>query len=307
MDKKYIKKIEKSFKNHTLCETIVHALKKRWPLWWISDKNILSLQLESYAYKKLKKKYKYIINNAKSEYTLSNENNKVIWVCWLQGMDNAPKLVQRCYESLKSNMKGYKINVITEENMFEYIEIPDYIVTKWKKGIISFAHFSDVIRVNLLVKYGGVWIDSTVLCTDNLLNNRLENSPLFVYKSIMRGSNVISASNWFISSVPKNPILVLVQNLLYEYWKTENVIIHYYLFHIFFTLATEKYPEIWNKVVSFNNISPHILVNELNDTFSQERYDEIKKMSSFHKLNYKIEYLEVENSFYQNLIIKGRY
>lgn len=30
-------------------------------------------------------------------------------------------------------------------------------------------------------------------------------------------------------------------------------------------------------------------------------------MSSFHKLNYKIEYLEVENSFYQNLIIKGRY
>ena len=114
-------------------------------------------------------------------------------------------------------------------------------------------------------------------------------------------------SNWFISSVPKNPILVLVQNLLYEYWKTENVIIHYYLFHIFFTLATEKYPEIWNKVVSFNNISPHILVNELNDTFSQERYDEIKKMSSFHKLNYKIEYLEVENSFYQNLIIKGRY
>lgn len=307
MDKKYIKKIEKSFKNHTLCETIVHALKKRWPLWWISDKNILSLQLESYAYKKLKKKYKYIINNAKSEYTLSNENNKVIWVCWLQGMDNAPKLVQRCYESLKSNMKGYKINVITEENMFEYIEIPDYIVTKWKKGIISFAHFSDVIRVNLLVKYGGIWIDSTVLCTDNLLNNRLENSPLFVYKSIMRGSNVISASNWFISSVPKNPILVLVQNLLYEYWKTENVIIHYYLFHIFFTLATEKYPEIWNKVVSFNNISPHILVNELNDTFSQERYDEIKKMSSFHKLNYKIEYLEVENSFYQNLIIKGRY
>lgn len=307
MDKKYIKKIEKSFENHTLCETIVHALKKRWPLWWISDKNILSLQLESYAYKKLKKKYTYIINNAKSEYTLSNENNKVIWVCWLQGMDNAPKLVQRCYESLKSNMKGYKINVITEENMFEYIEIPDYIVTKWKKGIISFAHFSDVIRVNLLVKYGGVWIDSTVLCTDNLLNNRLENSPLFVYKSIMRGSNVISASNWFISSVPKNPILVLVQNLLYEYWKTENVIIHYYLFHIFFTLATEKYPEIWNKVVSFNNISPHILVNELNDTFSQERYDEIKKMSSFHKLNYKIEYLEVENSFYQNLIIKGRY
>ena len=307
MDKKYIKKIEKSFKNHTLCETIVHALKKRWPLWWISDRNILSLQLESYAYKKLKKKYKYIINNAKSEYTLSNKNNKVIWVCWLQGMDNAPKLIQRCYESLKSNMKGYKINVITEENMFEYIEIPNYIVAKWKKGIMSFAHFSDVIRVNLLVKYGGVWIDSTVLCTDNLLNNRLENSPLFVYKSIMRGSNVISASNWFISSVPKNPILVLVQNLLYEYWKTENVIIHYYLFHIFFTLATEKYPEIWNKVVSFNNISPHILVNELNDTFSQERYDEIKKMSSFHKLNYKIEYLEVENSFYQNLIIKGRY
>lgn len=307
MNEKYIKKIEKSFENNTFYETVFHAIKKRWPIWWINNKDILNLQMESYSYKKVKKKYKYILDNVETDYKISKKNNKIIWICWLQGMEDAPKLVQRCYESLKKNMKEYTINIINEDNMLEYIDIPKYIIEKWKKGIISFAHFSDIIRVSLLIKYGGVWIDSTVLCTDNLLKDRLENSSLFVYKSIMRGSDVISASNWLIASVPENPILILVQKLLYEFWKKENVIIHYYLFHIFFTLAIEKYPQIWNDVVSYNNISPHILVNELNSTFSEKRYDEIKRMSSFHKLNYKKEYIEMENTFYYELIINGNY
>ena len=36
---------------------------------------------------------------------------------------------------------------------------------KWEKGRIPAAMFSDLLRVELLIKYGGTWIDSTVLCT----------------------------------------------------------------------------------------------------------------------------------------------
>jgi len=45
------------------------------------------------------------------------------------------------------------------------VELPGYIVEKWEKGRIPAAMFSDLLRVELLIKYGGTWIDSTVFCT----------------------------------------------------------------------------------------------------------------------------------------------
>lgn len=307
MKEEYVNKIRISLKNGTFYPTIVHALRNRWPLWWIRNRNLRALQLEERAYKKMKEKYKYILDNANEEYTLTNKNDKIVWFCWLQGLENAPLLVKRCYESLKENMSDFKINIVTEENMFEYVDIPDYIIIKWKKGIISFAHFSDLLRLNLLIKYGGVWIDSTVLCTDGNMRKYITEYPLFVYRSIMRGTETVSASNWLISSEPNNPILVLVQDLLYEYWKDYDVIIHYFLFHIFFTMAIEKYPDIWSSIPRFNNVNPHMLVDELNNSYSLERYIDIKKMSSFHKLNFKLKYNEEKGSFYNTLIINGNF
>lgn len=307
MNQQYLDKIKMSIKNNILMPTVYHAIKKRWPLCWVGNTKIRELHLEDRAFKRLKKKYKYVLDEAPSKYDLKDNNPKIIWVCWFQGIENAPLLVNRCYESLMKNMTGFDIRVIDEKNMLNYVDIPNYIIEKWKKGIISSAHFSDVLRVALLVKYGGIWVDSTVLCTNNDLCEYITNSSIFVFKSVMRGSDTISASNWLISSKPNNPILVLMQNLLNEYWKNENVAIHYYVFHLFFTMAIEKYPEIWNGLPTFNNVNPHILVSELNDSFSDERYEEINKISSFHKLNYKLNYNEEDNTFYNQIIVKGNF
>lgn len=83
----------------------------------------------------------------------------------MQGMENAPALVQKCYESLKINLKDREIILITAQNRKEYAILPDYIEEKYRKGIITHTHFSDLLRVELLCKYGGTWIDSTVYCS----------------------------------------------------------------------------------------------------------------------------------------------
>ncbi len=49
------------------------------------------------------------------------------------------------------------------------MNIPNSIVSKWKSNVISDTHFSDIIRTELLIKYGGTWIDSTVY-----VNNKCE-------------------------------------------------------------------------------------------------------------------------------------
>lgn len=304
MNEKYINKIKLSIENATLFPVVRHALIKRWPFWFIKDKYILDLNMQDRAFRKLKRKYKKTIK----EFIKNNKNlqlgnyNKTIWWCWLQGYDQAPELVKSCYRSLRNNLKNYDIVVLTEENIEKYVKIPMYILEKYRKKIIGAAHFSDIIRLEVLSKYGGVWIDSTVFCTDNAMCNLFENSDLFVYQDL-NNPNIV-ASNWLISAKANNKIIALTKKLILEFWKNNNVMYHYYGMHLFFKMATMQYQDDWKKVRVFNNVSPHILVRELDNKFEEERYVEIKKMSSFHKLNYKRNYIDDGKSFYSVLIKK---
>ena len=89
-------------------------------------------------------------------------NRGRVWFCWLQGLEQAPPLVKLCYEALRQKLPDREIVVIDAKNVFDYITLPEEIVEKWKRGIIGPAHFSDLIRLELLVRYGGYWIDATV-------------------------------------------------------------------------------------------------------------------------------------------------
>ena len=119
----------------------------------------------------LEQKYAPVVQEFKKSSRSSrfeHKRSKVIWFCWLQGMEDAPVIVKACYHSLTRHLvkvKGYRLEVIDGKNWRQFIELPDYVVRKWEKGRIPAANFSDLLRLELLIKYGGTWIDSTVLCT----------------------------------------------------------------------------------------------------------------------------------------------
>lgn len=83
-------------------------------------------------------------------------------------MNGAPILVKRCYESVKSQFPDKDIILLDETNFVQYVKMPDYIIDKWKSGIIAPAHFTDLLRLALLIERGGCWIDATVLCTEEI-------------------------------------------------------------------------------------------------------------------------------------------
>lgn len=297
-----VEKLKRSLKNRTFIPVIIHALRNRWPLWWIRSKAIREVQLEDRAYKILKKKYASLISNSFDESYLSEKVPKQFWICWLQGMEKAPELVKSCYRSLKKQFPDYIITVISSENISEYIEIPDVIYKKWENGVIGNAHFSDILRVELLRKFGGIWIDSTVYCTGIPTLQVIEKSPFFMYKSLSSVEERISSSNWLIASIPNHPFMVTMSELLRVYWTKENVAIHYYLFHILFTIIVESFPDLWKSVPTYTNATPHIMVNELNNDFSKERYQQLCKISDFHKLNYKKDYSTESGTLYHYLL-----
>lgn len=272
----------------------------------VINPNIIGLAERERCYRKLKRKYKKILTIDKSITIDKNKEEKSnkIWICWFQGIENAPELVKACYNSVVKNYNDKEIIVLTEENYKQYVDIPEYILKKWEKGYITFAHFSDILRIELLSKYGGLWLDSTIFTTkrSELVFN--ENIELFVYKQVdLDRKNPLSivASSWLMYSNKNNNIINLTKKLLHEYWKNYNHIINYNLIHLFFTLSTEVYKDEWNKVPTFNNISPHILQFELNDDFEEVRFNQIRDMSDFHKLNWRIK-SENKNSYYNYIV-----
>ena len=269
---------------------------------------IVRLAVDNRIYCKLKKKYKGFISEYQQKEDTKNilhEHVDIIWVCWFQGMEHAPKMVQYCFESLKSNLRDKRIILITEDNYKEYVQFPAYILEKYEKGCFSKTHLSDLLRLELLIKYGGTWIDATVWCSSPIYPDYLFNSDLFMFQNLKPGldGQCTAVSSWFITSCSNNEMLMLERTLLYEYWKENTKLVHYYLFHMFFQMVIETYPDEWNKVVPFSNATPHILLLRLFEEYDETIANAVKEMTSFHKLTYKFEESDttIKNTFYQVL------
>lgn len=149
-------------------------------------------------YTYLKKKYARFLKSYRPFRNEAHEYSNIIWWCWLQGEESAPPLCKACLESLRKNLPEKKIIVVTEGNFTDYAEFPPFIMKKYRKGIISRTHFSDLLRLELLLRHGGTWIDATVYCTGN--PGYAFNRPLFVFKTNERNDNATAAQSWFISS-----------------------------------------------------------------------------------------------------------
>jgi len=230
-------------------------------------------------------------------YIGDNDRENKIWWCRLQGEENAPKLNKSCLKSVKNFIKDKEIIIITNDNLNDYVKFPEYVIQKHNEWIMPNAHFSDLVRLELLIKYWWTRIDSSVFLT--WYEKKFFDSDFFMFNNVDSWDDSIVSSNWFITSNRNNPLLLTTRNLLFKYWKENNYLINYYIFHLFFTMATKKYSGIWNKVPKFSNKLPHIMQRELKNQYNKERFDELKKISSIHKLNHKINRkLLVDNSLF---------
>lgn len=254
---------------------------------WLNDKQVLNFadMLGLYDYLL---KYKYVLEQPLQLADVPNRFPDKVWVCWLQGMEKAPDVVKKCVETIYKHAGGKdKVVVLSEQNISDYIEMPADLLEKWKKGIISNTHFSDLLRLALLVEYGGIWIDSTGYLTEDL-PDFVVNADLFCFKAGPIAK--IIASNWFFAAKPHHEILEKTRNLLYEYWRKENRLVAYSIFHPFFTMAVESTPacrEAWQGVPAFNDMNAKVLSDELFRPYSPERWKQIRRFSFVHKLSYK--------------------
>lgn len=271
---------------------------------------IVRLSVNNRVLNKLRKNYKKFVQ----EYMLleHKEQERVkgnkVWICWLQGIENAPEMVKACYQSLNEHIKEKEIILLTEENYRDYIQFPQYIQQLIDTGIITKTHMSDLMRLELLIKYGGTWIDATVFCSGDDYPDYILNSELFMFQTLKPGLDGASTriSSWFMTSYTNHPILLLTRELLYEYWKRNTSLKDYFLLHDFMEIAIENYPEEWKKVVPFSNSTPHILLLRLFECYDDNIWSAVKEMTCFHKLSYKFDEQnwDMEDTYYERVVKK---
>jgi hypothetical protein len=234
------------------------------------------------------------------EIVLQRHKEKIIWVCWFQGIEQAPLLVKRCIESIQKNVGNARVVILDDENIKDYISLPAYIIEKYQRGLISKAHYSDIVRCSLLAQYGGIWMDATVYLTRRIPDHLFHCDFSSLRFNEGNSDEAISAGYWtayFLASQKNDPYIVMVRDIFYQYWQKYDALIEYFLIdytllfgiekHAFFKALVEAQPVIGNKrfyIRQFINepVSSDV-INKLNqDTVGiyklshKEHYSEIK-------------------------------
>jgi hypothetical protein len=182
--------------------------------------------------------------------------------------------------------------------------------------------FSDLLRLELLIKYGGTWIDSTVLCTGFKEFNGVSSSSgstsspsvqefkkyldadLFLFQYTKQGSIPVSISNWFISAHSNKEVLIVLRDMLYAYWKDYDCVLDYYIFHLFFAMISKEYPEQIAAMPYGQSQNSLVLLHHLDEEFNQKKFDKLISKVCFHKLASRIpKEIEANKDNYYNYIL----
>lgn len=139
---------------------------------------------------------------------------KIIWMFW--DSESIPAEVNLFKERIKIDNSEYQLNLVTFENLNSYV---DELVFD-ENVEIPIANKSDLIRLALLYKYGGIWLDITTILLkplswflqiDNI--NNFDLIAFYREKSTTDFSRPI-IENWFLAAPPNNEFIMEWYNAL---------------------------------------------------------------------------------------------
>ena len=266
---------------------------------------------DSYFHYKSSKYIRCDIKKCRTDFTINIKrkdiSSKTCWIYWHQGFENAPEIVKACRRSVEKNLKGYKIILLDKSNLFDHIELPDFIMQKFEKGIIPLTQFSDILRTYLLYAYGGLWLDSTIFLTSDI-PQEIKNADYFMFKTTVAIKYYLPCQSWFIAAKEaKNPFIYKMLNCQLKFWHTSNKLKDYFYYFVIIKILIEDdkaFAKSWDSIPYFCDSEPHYLQRQLAKPFDQNVFNHIKSRTFCHKLTYKVpeNIRKAKGTFYEHLI-----
>lgn len=284
---------------------IINSIYKIFLELFIFDKK-LRAKLKARFAKLYLKKYVDFGINCKIDKNKNRKDEKIIWQYWHQGTKEAPKIIKKCLLSVKEQMKGYKQIVLDYNSIKDYVELPDRYYRLLEDKKMKIAHFSDVLRVYLLEKYGGTWIDSTIYLTDKIPDEIMNSNFCILQKDILSDLSGNNNSCFFIHNKEYSAHIAMMKNILDKYWAENDFVINYFMFEHISTILSQIKGELkdeWDNMPRYSAEITGELQKHLFDEFKIDEFEKIKKLTPIHKLTYKKPKKTAQKNTYYDYIL----
>lgn len=174
---------------------------------------------------------------------------KKIWILWWQGEETAPPLVQTCINSMRKNNPDWEVQVLDQTNFNQFVNIDSKILQLFSDEKIRIQHLSDLIRFELLFRYGGFWVDSTLLSIKPFPDSILDYSFYTAKNTEVSGTSKywVAIDQWvsyFIGAKPHNQTIEWIVTNLREYLRLQKPFPDYLLINYLALIGRETVPQL---------------------------------------------------------------
>jgi hypothetical protein len=237
------------------------------------------------------KKYLYLVDDA-PQNQITPQSPETIWQFW----DNpkgqpTPDIVKTCIKSVKKFKENFDHKILDTSTIANYTDLPGYVFDRLKKGQMHYAHFSDLLRLNLLKNHGGVWMDATLYMTGPI-HGYIINENFFVFLTGKLTRFPYSfVQNCFIRAKKGSFLCDAWYRMCVEYWKKENGRIEYFQHQLMFKALILNNPAAKESFAKMPQISEDETLrlggDNLFKKFDTDEWEDIRRASFFQKTRYK--------------------
>ena len=182
---------------------------------------------------------------------------RTIWCLWLQGWANAPDLVKACAASWRRHNPAWDLHLLCGHTLASYLDPLPHFATA--SGHLPIEALSDRLRIELLHRFGGIWVDATVYCLrplDGWIHHALP-SGFFAFDRPLPNNML---SSWFLAAERNCYVVDVWRDKTTAYWKDRVERDHYFWFHNLFAEAYQsdaKFRAVWDATPKLSAGGPH--------------------------------------------------
>lgn len=150
-----------------------------------------------------------------------------IWMLWLQGWQSAPEVARVGRESWERRNPGVEVRALTDDDWRGFVPAAD--AERIARATLPVVR-SDLLRLELLHRHGGVWADATTLCAAPLadwLPSRLSHG----FFAFARPASDRPLSNWFLAAPAGDPLVAALRERAIAHWRDRTELDDYFWFH----------------------------------------------------------------------------
>lgn len=124
----------------------------------------------------------------------------IIWSFW--DADELPSFIKNCVHTWERHNPDFHIYVLNKKTLFDHLdrEEAEYILN-WKH-IDNVQKLSDLVRLKLMLKYGGIWLDTSIIAFKSFDWVYNAGNKCILFSDGAEKNPTIHS--WFIAAPPNN-------------------------------------------------------------------------------------------------------